>query len=54
MAAVAVATNTENVLLGVALVFASGTTVLVAHARGPGIRARSGRPYVAEGPCARS
>ncbi|WP_037668967.1 MATE family efflux transporter [Streptomyces griseus] len=32
--AVAVATNTENVLLGVALVFASGTTVLVAHARG--------------------
>ncbi|WP_225831151.1 MATE family efflux transporter [Streptomyces sp. NK08204] len=34
VAAVAVATNTENVLLGVALVFASGTTVLVAHARG--------------------
>ncbi|GKQ38017.1 MATE family efflux transporter [Streptomyces sp. A012304] len=34
VAAVAVATNTENVLLGVALVFASGTTVLVAEARG--------------------
>ncbi|WP_181803991.1 MATE family efflux transporter [Streptomyces shenzhenensis] len=34
VAAVAIATNTENVLLGVALVFASGTTVLVAHARG--------------------
>ncbi|MGW3665991.1 MATE family efflux transporter [Streptomyces sp. NPDC005141] len=34
VAAVAVATNTENVLLGVALVFASGTTVLVSHARG--------------------
>ncbi|MEV6111818.1 MATE family efflux transporter [Streptomyces sp. NPDC052109] len=34
VAAVAVATNTENVLLGVALVFASGTTVLVAHGRG--------------------
>ncbi|WP_328870774.1 MATE family efflux transporter [Streptomyces sp. NBC_00287] len=34
VAAVAVATNTENVLLGVALVFGSGTTVLVAHARG--------------------
>ncbi|MFI9805171.1 MATE family efflux transporter [Streptomyces sp. NPDC052301] len=34
VAAVACATNTENVLLGVALVFASGTTVLVAHARG--------------------
>ncbi|MEU9392460.1 MATE family efflux transporter [Streptomyces sp. NPDC048324] len=34
VAAVAVATNTENVLLGVSLVFASGTTVLVAHARG--------------------
>jgi putative MATE family efflux protein len=34
VAAVAVATNTENVLLGVALVFASGTTVLVAHAGG--------------------
>ncbi|MGW0764877.1 MATE family efflux transporter [Streptomyces sp. NPDC002676] len=34
VAAVAVTTNTENVLLGVALVFASGTTVLVAHARG--------------------
>ncbi|MEW2165771.1 MATE family efflux transporter [Streptomyces sp. NPDC007084] len=34
VAAVAVATGTENVLLGVALVFASGTTVLVAHARG--------------------
>ncbi|SHI27046.1 MATE family efflux transporter [Streptomyces sp. 3214.6] len=36
VAAVAVATNAENVLLGVALVFASGTTVLVAHARGAG------------------
>ncbi|MFF7749846.1 MATE family efflux transporter [Streptomyces sp. NPDC007971] len=34
VAAVAVATSTENVLLGVALVFASGTTVLIAHARG--------------------
>ncbi|MGW0212254.1 MATE family efflux transporter [Streptomyces sp. NPDC003233] len=34
VAAVAVATNTENVLLGVALVFASGTTVSVAHTRG--------------------
>ncbi|MER6347767.1 MATE family efflux transporter [Streptomyces sp. NPDC001595] len=34
VAAVAVATNTENVLLGVSLVFGSGTTVLVAHARG--------------------
>ncbi|MEV6178528.1 MATE family efflux transporter [Streptomyces sp. NPDC052015] len=34
VAAVAVATTTENMLLGVALVFASGTTVLVAHARG--------------------
>lgn len=34
VAAVALATNAENVLLGVALVFASGTTVLVAHARG--------------------
>ncbi|TQJ87552.1 MATE family efflux transporter [Streptomyces sp. SLBN-31] len=34
VAAVAVATNTENVLLGVSMVFASGTTVLVAHARG--------------------
>lgn len=34
VAAVAMATNTENVLLGVALVFGSGTTVLVAHARG--------------------
>ncbi|MEX1655887.1 MATE family efflux transporter [Streptomyces pseudovenezuelae] len=34
VAAVAVATNSENVLLGVALVFGSGTTVLVAHARG--------------------
>ncbi len=34
VAAVAVATNTENVLLGIALVFGSGTTVLVAHARG--------------------
>ncbi|MFE6894308.1 MATE family efflux transporter [Streptomyces sp. NPDC057694] len=36
VAAVAVATNVENVLLGVALVFGSGTTVLVAHARGAG------------------
>ncbi|WP_128429233.1 MATE family efflux transporter [Streptomyces cyaneus] len=36
VAAVAVATNAENVLLGVALVFGSGTTVLVAHARGAG------------------
>ncbi|MFJ8532631.1 MATE family efflux transporter [Streptomyces sp. NPDC093591] len=36
VAAVAVATNTENVLLGVALVFGSGTTVLVAQARGAG------------------
>ncbi|MFJ9036268.1 MATE family efflux transporter [Streptomyces sp. NPDC102406] len=34
VAAVAVATNVENVLLGIALVFGSGTTVLVAHARG--------------------
>ncbi|WP_406446118.1 MATE family efflux transporter [Streptomyces sp. NBC_01613] len=34
VAAVAVATNTENVLLGVSMVFATGTTVLVAHARG--------------------
>ncbi|MFI1361703.1 MATE family efflux transporter [Streptomyces griseochromogenes] len=34
VAAVAVATNTENLLLGVAMVFASGTTVLIAHARG--------------------
>jgi putative MATE family efflux protein len=34
VAAVAVATNTENVLLGVALVFASGATVLISHARG--------------------
>lgn len=34
VAAVAVATNAENVLLGIALVFGSGTTVLVAHARG--------------------
>ena len=34
VAAVAVATTTENVLLGSALVFGSGTTVLVAHARG--------------------
>ncbi|MEU9985641.1 MATE family efflux transporter [Streptomyces sp. NPDC048045] len=34
VAAVAVATSTENVLLGLALVFASGTTVLIAHARG--------------------
>ncbi|WMD08245.1 MATE family efflux transporter [Streptomyces sp. FXY-T5] len=34
VAAVAVATTTENVLLGIALVFGSGTTVLVAHARG--------------------
>ncbi|WAZ21190.1 MATE family efflux transporter [Streptomyces cinnabarinus] len=36
VAAVAVATTTENVLLGIALVFGSGTTVLVAHARGAG------------------
>ncbi|WP_420033226.1 MATE family efflux transporter [Streptomyces sp. cg28] len=36
VAAVAVATNVENVLLGVALVFGSGATVLVAHARGAG------------------
>ncbi|MGW1888641.1 MATE family efflux transporter [Streptomyces sp. NPDC002004] len=36
VAAVAAATNAENVLLGVALVFGSGTTVLVAHARGAG------------------
>ncbi|CAL9421016.1 MATE family efflux transporter [Streptomyces sp. enrichment culture] len=34
VAAVAMATTAENVLLGVALVFGSGTTVLVAHARG--------------------
>ena len=34
VAAVAVATSTENVLLGIALVFASGTTVLIAHAGG--------------------
>ncbi|MFD7301503.1 MULTISPECIES: MATE family efflux transporter [Streptomyces] len=34
VAAVAMATTVENVLLGVALVFGSGTTVLVAHARG--------------------
>ncbi|MEU7720558.1 MATE family efflux transporter [Streptomyces tibetensis] len=34
VAAVAVASSTENVLLGIALVFGSGTTVLVAHARG--------------------
>ncbi|MFD5593662.1 MATE family efflux transporter [Streptomyces griseorubiginosus] len=34
VAAVAVATGAENVLLGVALVFGSGTAVLVAHARG--------------------
>ncbi|QNP73170.1 polysaccharide biosynthesis C-terminal domain-containing protein [Streptomyces roseirectus] len=34
VAAVAVATTTENVLLGVALVFSSGTTVLLARARG--------------------
>jgi putative MATE family efflux protein len=34
VAAVAVATTTENVLLGIALVFATGTTVLVAPARG--------------------
>ncbi|MEV5487110.1 MATE family efflux transporter [Streptomyces bobili] len=34
VAAVAVATTAENVLLGIALVFASGTTVLVSRARG--------------------
>ncbi|MFE5947570.1 MATE family efflux transporter [Streptomyces sp. NPDC056480] len=34
VAAVAVATNVENLLLGVALVAGSGTTVLVARARG--------------------
>ncbi|MET9434619.1 MATE family efflux transporter [Streptomyces sp. NPDC006551] len=34
VAAVAVATNVENVLLGVVLMAASGTTVLVARARG--------------------
>ncbi|MFI6941076.1 MATE family efflux transporter [Streptomyces sp. NPDC050418] len=34
VAAVAVATNVENLLLGLALIGASGTTVLVAHARG--------------------
>ncbi|MDG4865918.1 MATE family efflux transporter, partial [Streptomyces sp. T-3] len=34
VAAVAVATNVENLLLGVALISASGTTVLVARARG--------------------
>lgn len=36
VAAVAVATNVENVLLGVVLMAASGTTVLVARARGAG------------------
>ncbi|WP_327356688.1 MATE family efflux transporter [Streptomyces sp. NBC_01304] len=36
VAAVAVATNVENLLLGVALIAASGTTVLVARARGAG------------------
>ncbi|MET8296525.1 MATE family efflux transporter [Streptomyces sp. NPDC005180] len=36
VAAVAVATNVENVLLGVILVAGSGTTVLVARARGAG------------------
>ncbi|MDX3527933.1 MATE family efflux transporter [Streptomyces sp. ID05-39B] len=36
VAAVAVATTAENVLLGIALVFASGTTVLVSRARGAG------------------
>ncbi|NGO76585.1 MATE family efflux transporter [Streptomyces sp. YC504] len=34
VAAVAVATNVENLLLGLALIGGSGTTVLVAHARG--------------------
>ncbi|MDJ0341134.1 MATE family efflux transporter [Streptomyces sp. H10-C2] len=34
VAAVAVATNTENLLLGVIMMAASGTTVLVAHAAG--------------------
>lgn len=34
VAAVAVATSTENVLLGIALAFSSGTTVLLAQARG--------------------
>ncbi|MFH9721687.1 MATE family efflux transporter [Streptomyces sp. NPDC017254] len=36
VAAVAVATNVENLLLGVVLVAGSGTTVLVARARGAG------------------
>ncbi|MEU9100879.1 MATE family efflux transporter [Streptomyces sp. NPDC048361] len=36
VAAVAVATNVENVLLGVVLMAGSGTTVLVARARGAG------------------
>ncbi|MFI8516565.1 MATE family efflux transporter [Streptomyces sp. NPDC085481] len=36
VAAVAVATNVENLLLGVVLMAASGTTVLVARARGAG------------------
>ncbi|WP_199548447.1 MATE family efflux transporter [Streptomyces sp. N35] len=36
VAAVAVATNVENLLLGLALIGGSGTTVLVAHARGTG------------------
>ncbi|EFF89461.1 conserved hypothetical protein [Streptomyces sp. e14] len=39
VAAVAVATNVENLLLGVILVACSGTTVLVARARGAGDRA---------------
>ncbi|HEY9370213.1 MATE family efflux transporter, partial [Streptomyces sp.] len=39
VAAVAVATNVENVLLGVALMAGSGTTVLVARARGADDRA---------------
>ncbi|MFG2648529.1 MATE family efflux transporter [Streptomyces sp. NPDC048436] len=39
VAAVAVATNVENVLLGVILMAGSGTTVLVARARGAGDRA---------------
>ncbi|AYG83397.1 putative FMN/FAD exporter YeeO [Streptomyces hundungensis] len=36
VAAVAVATNVENVLLGIALMAGSGTTVLLARARGAG------------------
>ncbi|MFF6998935.1 MATE family efflux transporter [Streptomyces sp. NPDC008313] len=39
VAAVAVATNVENLLLGVIFVAGSGTTVLVARARGAGDRA---------------